>query len=85
MLNLLKQGYQSRSASDDRTIKTICKAANRGDSPASKSLSMLRHLGKTIAIAINLLNPQKIVIAGEIIEADKVLLPAIESCINTCC
>ncbi len=26
---------------------------------------------------------RKIVIAGEIIEADKVLLPAIESCINT--
>ncbi len=41
-----------------------------------------RHLGKTIAIAINLFNPQKIVIAGEITEADKVLLP-IESCINT--
>lgn len=33
-----------------------------------------RHLGKTIAIAINLFNPQKIVIAGEITEADKVLL-----------
>ncbi len=44
-----------------------------------------RHLGKTIAIAINLFNPQKIVIAGEITEADKVLLPAIESCINTQC
>ena len=32
---------------------------------------------------IDALNPQKIVIAGEITEADKVLLPAIESCINT--
>ncbi|WP_348250937.1 ROK family protein, partial [Salmonella enterica] len=42
-----------------------------------------RHLGKTIAIDVNLFNPQKIVIAGEIIGADKVLLPAIESCINT--
>ncbi len=41
-----------------------------------------RHLGKTIAIAINLFNPQKIVVAGEIVEAEKVLLPAIEGCIN---
>ncbi len=29
-----------------------------------------------------LFNPQKVVIAGEIVEAEKVLLPAIESCIN---
>ncbi|HCH8209624.1 TPA: ROK family protein, partial [Salmonella enterica] len=75
---------QSRVPLDDCTIKTICKAANRGDSLASEVIEHVgRHLGKTIAIAINLFNPQKIVIAGEIIEADKVLLPAIESCINT--
>lgn len=42
-----------------------------------------RYLGKAVAIAINLFNPQKVVIAGEITEADKVLLPAIQSCINT--
>lgn len=41
VLNLLKQGYQSRVPLDDCTIKTICKAANRGDSPPRKSLSML--------------------------------------------
>ncbi|AHV56488.1 hypothetical protein AU79_22265 [Salmonella enterica subsp. enterica serovar Enteritidis str. SA19940857] len=84
MAGRLKQGYQSRVPLDDCTIKTICKAANRGDSLASEVIEHVgRHLGKTIAIAINLFNPQKIVIAGEIIEADKVLLPAIESCINT--
>lgn len=84
VLNLLKQGYQSRVPVDDCTIKTICKAANKGDSLASEIIEHVgRHLGKTIAIAINLFNPQKVVIAGEIIEADKVLLPAIESCINT--
>ncbi len=33
VLNLLKQGYQSRVPLDDCTIKTICKAANKGDSP----------------------------------------------------
>ena len=79
----LEQGYQSRLTLDDCTIKTICKAANKGDALACEVVEYVgRHLGKTIAIAINLFNPQKIVIAGEIVEAEKVLLPAIEGCIN---
>ncbi len=58
VLNLLKQGYQSRVPLDDCTIKTICKAANKGDSLASEVIEYVgRHLGKTIAIAINLFNP----------------------------
>ena len=40
-------------------------------------------LGKAIAITINLFNPQKVVIAGEITAAENVLLPALQSCINT--
>ena len=80
---LLEQGYQSRLTPDDCTIKTICKAANKGDALACEVIEYVgRHLGKTIAIAINLFNPQKIVVAGEIVEAEKVLLPAIEGCIN---
>ena len=82
--HLLEQGYQSRVTLDDCHIKTICKAANKGDALATEVIEHVgRHLGKTIAIAINLFNPQKVVIAGEIIEADRVLLPAIEGCINT--
>ena len=82
-VDLLEQGYQSRLTPDDCTIKTICKAANKGDALACEVIEYVgRHLGKTIAIAINLFNPQKIVVAGEIVEAEKVLLPAIEGCIN---
>ncbi|STD92317.1 N-acetylglucosamine repressor [Escherichia coli] len=63
VLNLLKQGYQSRVPLDDCTIKTICKAANKGDSLASEVIEYVgRHLGKTIAIAINLFNPQKLLL-----------------------
>ncbi|MBR9957471.1 ROK family transcriptional regulator [Cronobacter sakazakii] len=81
---LLEQGYQSRLMPDECNIKAICKAANRGDALACEVVERVgRQLGKTIAIAINLFNPQKVVIAGEIVEAQKVLLPAIESCINT--
>ena len=47
VLNLLKQGYQSRVPLDDCTIKTICKAANKGDSLASEVIEYVgRHLGK---------------------------------------
>ncbi|EOC0476076.1 ROK family transcriptional regulator [Cronobacter turicensis] len=81
---LLEQGHPSRLTQDECNIKTICKAANRGDALACEVVERVgRQLGKTIAIAINLFNPQKVVIAGEIVEAQKVLLPAIESCINT--
>ncbi|CNE00673.1 putative N-acetylglucosamine regulatory protein [Yersinia nurmii] len=81
--HLLTQGYASKLTLEDCNISTICKAANRGDLLACEVLEHVgRYLGKAIAIVINLFNPQKVVIAGEIIEAEKVLLPAIQSCIN---
>ncbi|XNM85166.1 ROK family protein [Escherichia coli] len=72
----VKAGLPEPRAAGRLHHQTICKAANKGDSLASEVIEYVgRHLGKTIAIAINLFNPQKIVIAGEITEADKVLLP----------
>ena len=41
-----------------------------------------RHLGKTIAIAINLFNPQKILIGSPLSQAADILFPAISACIN---
>lgn len=80
---LLEKGYHSCLTPEHCDIKTICKAANKGDTLASEVIEYVgRHLGKAISIAINLFNPQKVIIAGEIIEAEKVLFPAIESCIN---
>ncbi|WNN45599.1 DNA-binding transcriptional regulator NagC [Winslowiella toletana] len=82
--HLLTQGYPSSLTLNDCQIQQICKAANRGDALACEVIEHVgRYLGKAIAIAINLFNPQKVVIAGEITEAGKVLLPAIEACINT--
>lgn len=81
-----ERGYPSKLTLEDCSINAICKAANRGDLLASEVIEHVgRYLGKAVAIAINLFNPQKVVIAGEITEADKVLLPAIQSCINTRC
>lgn len=81
--HLLNQGYKSRLTLDDCSINAICKAANKGDVLACEVLEYVgRHLGKAISIAINLFNPQKIILAGEITAAEKVILPAIEQCIN---
>lgn len=40
------------------------------------------HLGKALAMAINLFNPQKVVLAGEITAAEEILFPVIRSCID---
>ncbi|RLM24019.1 transcriptional regulator [Brenneria alni] len=81
--HLLQQGYPSKLAADNCTISTICKAANRGDILAREVIEHAgQYLGKALSIAINLFNPQKVVIAGEITEAEKILLPAIQRCIN---
>ncbi|MBW7982613.1 DNA-binding transcriptional regulator NagC [Enterobacillus tribolii] len=82
--HLLEQGHPSKLTQEDCSIHAICKAANKGDALASEVIDHVgRNLGRAIAITINLFNPQKVVIAGEITEAEKVLLPAIQSCINT--
>ncbi|MGL4486383.1 MAG: DNA-binding transcriptional regulator NagC [Yersinia sp. (in: enterobacteria)] len=82
--HLLTQGYPSMLTLNDCHIDSICKAANRGDLLAFEVIEHVgRYLGKAISIAINLFHPQKVVIAGEIIKAEKVLFAAIQNCINT--
>ena len=82
--HLLQQGYSSSLTLDNCQMAAICKAANKGDALACEVIGFVgRYLGKAIAIAINLFNPQKVVIAGEITDAGRILLPAVESCINT--
>lgn len=81
--NLLIQGYQSKLTLDDCSISAICKAANQGDELAVNVIDLVgRYLGRAISMAINLFNPQKVVITGDISEAEKVLLAAIQSCID---
>ncbi|MDX7988936.1 ROK family protein [Xenorhabdus sp. 12] len=80
----LRQGYPSQLALNNCNIFAICLAANEGDPLATEVIRQVGlYLGKALSIAINLFNPQKIVIAGDITEAERVLLPAIQSCINT--
>ncbi|MEZ9231893.1 ROK family protein [Vibrio amylolyticus] len=76
---LIAQGYESSlSKVDELTIQDVCEHANRGDELAIQSLVRVgNQLGKAIAITINLFNPQKVIIAGEITACDDILFPAI--------
>ncbi|OIQ25941.1 ROK family protein [uncultured Vibrio sp.] len=76
---LIAQGYESSLTKvEDMTIQDVCEHANRGDELAIQSLVRVgNQLGKAIAITINLFNPQKVIIAGEITACDDILFPAI--------
>lgn len=67
----------------DISITDICSAALEGDELAKQVLSNVgHHLGKAIAITVNLFNPEQIVISGAITHAKTIVFPAIERCIK---
>ena len=73
------QGYPtSLSDAPKITIDTTCEHALAGDELASQALIKVgNYLGKAVAITVNLFNPQKIVIAGQITQAQELIFPAI--------
>lgn len=76
---LIKQGYESSLTTlETINISDVCEHANLGDELAKQSLVRVGNkLGKAIAITINLFNPQKIVIAGDITQCEEIIFPAI--------
>ncbi|MCW8327580.1 ROK family transcriptional regulator [Photobacterium sp. SDRW27] len=82
---LLDQGYPSSLLElEEVTMPAICEAANKGDELASQALIKVgNQLGKALAMTINLFNPQKIVVAGDITQAKDVVFPAIRRCVET--
>ncbi|MHA2940000.1 DNA-binding transcriptional regulator NagC [Vibrio sp. RC27] len=77
---LLQQGYSSTlSDVENITIDDICRHANQGDELARQTLIKVgNQLGKAVAITVNLFNPQKIIIAGQITNAQELIFPALE-------
>ncbi|MCE2570233.1 ROK family protein [Motilimonas eburnea] len=79
----LSEGRSSCLSEQEIDINSICQAANQGDALAISVLSNVgKYLGQAIAIMINLFNPEKILIAGEVMAAEQVLLPAIKQCVE---
>ena len=80
---LIARGHSTSLAATDLTIEQICRAANAGDGLAGQIIQETgEYLGRTIAIMVNLFNPEKILLAGEVVEADKILFPAIRRCVE---
>ncbi len=79
MQRLLEDGYQSKWISlESHDIEAICKAVNKQDSVA---VDLIEHvgvqIGRVLAMSVNMFNPEKIVISGEITQAQSVLFAAI--------
>ena len=82
--SFLAKGYQSELTTSTCSMADICAAANNGDLLAQNLIKEVgHHLGKALAMMINLFNPQKIVLAGEITAAESILFPVIQRCIDT--
>ncbi|MDO6764169.1 ROK family protein [Agarivorans sp. 1_MG-2023] len=79
---LISQGCPS-ILQGDFNIEDVCAAANQGDMLCHQVLHRVgKMLGNSIAITINLFHPQKIILAGEIMAAQNILLPTIKQCIE---
>ncbi len=75
---LLERGHNSRLDKDNLSIDIICKAALEDDPIATQIIRQTgNHLGRVLAIMVNLFNPEKILLAGEIVQSAPVLFPAL--------
>ena len=81
---LLEQGYKSKLTPSKCDILTICQLANQGDELAEKLIrSAGEHLGRAVAIMVNIFNPQCIVLAGELTKSPEILLDAVNNALNS--
>ncbi|KYK72643.1 ROK family transcriptional regulator [Aggregatibacter actinomycetemcomitans] len=79
MSELLEDGYQSKWLSlEAHDIEAICKASNKQDAVATELIEHVGvQIGWVLAMSVNMFNPEKIVISGEITQAKNVLFAAI--------
>ncbi|EMH4161025.1 ROK family transcriptional regulator [Pluralibacter gergoviae] len=65
------------------TVEWLCEAALRGDLLAQDIIRGVgQHVGRILAIMVNLFNPQKILIGSPLNQAAEILFPAISACIH---
>ncbi|KGQ70707.1 transcriptional regulator [Chelonobacter oris] len=81
---LLEQGHHSEWVSLERCdLDSICRAVNQGDPLLVELFQKIgRHIGQVLAVCINVLNPEKIILSGQITQAQKILFPAIEKALQ---
>ncbi|MWN31893.1 MULTISPECIES: ROK family protein [unclassified Gilliamella] len=80
---MIEQGYISKLTAEQCNINHICQYANQGDELAIKLVKDAgENLGRAVAIMVNIFNPQRIVLAGEITKSPEILLNAVNSALN---
>lgn len=81
--NALNYGGLTSITPETLTIENIYQAAADNDPLCQKIVEdAANYLGKTVAVLVNLLNPEKIIIAGKITESKNVLFSTIQQCVT---
>ncbi|OCG05247.1 ROK family protein [Gilliamella sp. wkB112] len=81
---MIEQGYLTKLTIAECNIANICACANQGDELAIKLVKDAgENLGRAVAIMVNIFNPQRIVLAGELIKSQEILLTAVNSALKT--
>ncbi|MCK3657586.1 transcriptional regulator [Pasteurellaceae bacterium Pebbles2] len=85
MQQMLEDGYQSKWLSlESHDIEAICKASNKNDAVASELIEHVGvQIGRVLAMSVNMFNPEKIVISGEITQAKAILFAAIRKTLES--
>ncbi|MEI6897755.1 MAG: ROK family protein [Psychromonas sp.] len=78
----LSHGNITSITPETLSIENIYQAAGNNDPLCKKIVEdAAAYLGKTVAILVNLLNPEKIIIAGKITQSRSILFSAIQQCV----
>ncbi|OCG27892.1 transcriptional regulator [Gilliamella sp. wkB108] len=81
---MIEQGYPTKLTIESCNIANICQCANQGDDLAVKLIKDSgENIGRAVAIMVNIFNPQRIVLAGELIKSQEILLRAVNNALNT--
>ncbi|MEZ9551016.1 ROK family protein [Vibrio breoganii] len=87
---LLRQAQEAIAAGDETSLElatlsviNICMAANNGDEVALKIIKQLaKRLGMAVSLVVNMFNPEKVLIGGDINVAKGIILLEIERCVQ---
>ncbi|MCE0492592.1 ROK family protein [Vibrio salinus] len=78
---LIKRGHPTILSNQTLSVETICQAAESGDEVAIHIVEeTARYLGQVLSTLVNLFNPEKVLLAGEIIQnSKKILFPVLQT------
>ncbi|RKF20299.1 ROK family protein [Alginatibacterium sediminis] len=80
---IIEQGSPCSLSAAQVNINAICHAANMGDQVCKQVLQHCgQTLGRAIAIVINLFNPEKVLISGEIMQANDIVISGVQQSVS---